>query len=628
MKRTLFLLLILIVTVPIGYLSASALAAAWYPSSSTQGAIRTTGLWRTHPYDLVYTVAYSSEQQPNGPLVVYRASASDLHANVAVAALVRSSQVQTPLIFLSPNGAYLAVSTPLANGHDAMLSLLGSNGHALAPSSSSPSGVVTPAGTRILVPSGVALADAPIWSADSLSLYYHKSITQPLIPANGNEPTRFHHAGGQVSPLLSGYDEFWRVDLSGKQNLLLRQKRTDHSLRLIGLAHNGALLFTVAYPHAPLRLAHLSRGTLQEFMSLPPDTLPGNVLGMSNDGNAIEVEHVEQWQPLRYSLVHIPLTSGPIILVPTDSSRTTLDGQVQAIVHVEAVRADLAAQGITNVPAQEALALADTQTGATQQLELPAGGQIVQAVWATHLAPTQIVALPSTYVASLLRQPPFIVGNATMNASPRQQDEWMLEGHANHLHDAPTLPTMCYGTCANGPNGTPHVSAAILHGVAYVESNWHQFNAPGYQVNGEAVGTPVESFDGGWGEFQQTWAMPPQCNAAHNCRADAHQIQYDQSYNIGVGIQSLISAWNGTAGVTSATDSNNPYKASQWFFAVWAYNGSYGNNPNDVPSSVYGHWYPGAAFRTIYEEYVWYFAAHPQTTTDSYLPSLGSGLLP
>src|ERR1019366_6362455 len=98
------------------------------------------------------------------------------------------------------------------------------------------------------------------------------------------------------------------------------------------------------------------------------------------------------------------------------------------------------------------------------------------------------------------------------------------------------------------------------------------------------------------------------------------KIQNSQSYNIGTGAQSLISAWNTTAGVSSASATNNPYKANQWIFAVWAYNGSYGNNPNDVASSVYGHWYPGAPFRSIYEESVWYYAAHPQSTTDKYLP--------
>lgn len=208
----------------------------------------------------------------------------------------------------------------------------------------------------------------------------------------------------------------------------------------------------------------------------------------------------------------------------------------------------------------------------------------------------------------------------------------MLEGHAGLLADAPAPSKMCYGTCPQGANGPPHVSAAILHGVAYVESDWHQFNDSSYDVDGEPLGSPVESFDGGWGQYQQTWGMPPQCQQDNNCRSDASKIQDDQSYNIGTGVASLISAWNETAGVASNSDPNDPYKANDWFFAVWAYNGAYGNDPDDVSSSVYGHWYPGAPFRSIYEEYVWYFAAHNTYNsngwTDNYLPSLGSALLP
>jgi hypothetical protein len=316
----------------------------------------------------------------------------------------------------------------------------------------------------------------------------------------------------------------------------------------------------------------------------------------------------------------------------TPLSRST-DGRVLVMSQVNSTRRDLAAQGIPDVPAQETLLLADATTNATERLSLPPGGQLVQTAWTSSIPISHLHAIPQTKLAGLLALHKSLRGGDTgsSNASVFQQDEWMLEGHAGLLTDAPTLPTMCYGTCPNGL-GPPHVSAAILHGVAYTESNWHQFNSADYDVNGEPIGSPVESFDGGWGEFQQTWAMPPQCVSQHNCRSDASRIQLEQSYNIGTGVQSLISVWNYTAGVTSSSDPNDPYKANHWFFAVWAYNGTYGNNPNDILSSNYAHWYPGAPFRSVYQEYVWYFAAHPQyysnDWTDNYLPSLGTALLP
>ena len=50
--------------------------------------------------------------------------------------------------------------------------------------------------------------------------------------------------------------------------------------------------------------------------------------------------------------------------------------------------------------------------------------------------------------------------------------------------------------------------------------------------------------------------------------------------------------------MVSSNDPNDPLKANDWFFAVWAYNGASGNIRNDVSSSQYGHWYPGAPFRS------------------------------
>ena len=388
----------------------------------------------------------------------------------------------------------------------------------------------------------------------------------------------------------------------------------------------------------------LRQASTSVVTTLPSDILPGNVLHIGSDGNSVICERVLRWSPLAYSLVQIPLSGGmtkqvaPLFATAHFGTHITplnrsIDGRVLVMSQVNSTRSDLAAQGIPDVPAQETLVLADTGTNATERLSLPSGGQIVQTVWTPTISPLQVHAIPQTTLAGLLSIHKGVSKNTgSSNASVFQQDEWMLEGHAGLLADAPALPKMCYGTCPGGLTGTPHVSAAILHGVAYTESDWHQFNTSSYDINGEPIGSPVESYDGGWGEFQQTWAMPPQCIPQHNCRSDASRIQQDQSYNIGTGVQSLISDWNTTAGVASSSDPNDPYKANDWFFAVWAYNGTYGNNPNDIPSSDYAHWYPGAPFRSVYQEYVWYFAAHPEFYsngwTDDYVPSLGAALLP
>lgn len=636
------------------------------------GALTTLGSWQARNVDLVYSVAFSSAAQPNGPLVVYRAPGADLRALVPVAAVQRGPGVQTPLLFPSPDGRYLALLSPVKNGYaanlnGATLSIVATDGTVL-PSSpgalSAPVAATFPRNGRVLAPS-VALSDQVIWSADSQALYYHSGVLRAEALTSSGTQARQQTA-------LTGYDEIHRVDLAGHDLLLYRQPLGDTSLRLVGLDRTGALILTLAHPEQPVIIATLPVGAdvsgtppidrpssgilpfhrpqsslnthnqaLTVVMTLPSDILPGNVLRVGSDGMSIECERVLSWHPFNEVIERIAFSGRAISRVPPlfDTSRygrgltaraRSSDGALLVMSQVLRTRGDLAARGVPGVPAQETLLLADTRSGAQQTLILPYGAQLVQVFWTARSVSSQMHALPSNVLPGLLAFHKRL-GGPSQNASVLQQDEWMLEGHANRLADAPALPRMCYGLCAS-PNGPPHVSAAILHGVAYTESNWHQFNTSDYRINGEPVGSPVESWDGGWGEYQQTWGMPPQCKNSNNCRSDAFRVQHDQSYNIGVGIQSLINAWNGTAGVSSNSDPNDPYKANQWFFAVWAYNGSYGNNPNDIPSSQYGHWYPGAPFRSIYEEYVWYFAANPQYAsngwTDNYLPSLGPTLLP
>ncbi len=643
MKRTCLVVLVvaLVLLAQVNWFFRASIFASSGAAQNVQG-LATTGTWSQHNYDLIYTVAFSSQQQPYGPLVVYRAPAANLQQAMPVMAIARKPQPVTPLLFPSPDGRYLALLTPSRDGYNtslngASLSILSTDGQV----------------SSLLVPGGVAYGDEVIWSPDSRALYYHTGRQQLSY---GSAMTKAISMGAQalthtIQPArynipLTGYDEIHRVDLSGHDSTIFRQRQDDSSLRLVGVDRSGKLILALARPQQPVALLRLDAGTAQQaatfVATLPPDILPGNVLAMGNDGESVVCERVLSWQPLRYTLIRISLAGGAATNIPPlfDASRfgpatTALnrshDGRVLVMSQVMSIRQDLAAQGIAGVPAQEALLLADTGSGATERLVLPYGGQIVQAFWAAPVPLAHIHRVSGTIQANFFGYPIHPIGRR-LNASVFQQDEWMLEGHAGHLADSPSLPTMCYGTCPDGPVGAPHVSAAILHGVAYVESNWHQFNTSDYDVNGEPLGSPVESFDGGWGEYQQTWGMPPQCKVSNNCRSDASRIQEDQSYNIGTGVQSLISAWNGTAGVVSSSDPNDPYKANDWFFAVWAYNGAYGNNPNDVPSSVYGHWYPGAPFRSIYEEYVWYFAAHPQYLangwTDNYLPSLGSSLLP
>ncbi|HEV2661089.1 MAG TPA: hypothetical protein VGU68_10840, partial [Ktedonobacteraceae bacterium] len=516
---------------------------------------------------------------------------------------------------------YLALLTPLYSAPDnAAISIVSTENGAQA----------------VLLGRGAAAADRPVWLANGQGLYYHK-VVEPVIQG----------AGIKSHKPASAYDEISRVDMQGHVHTLLHRAQDGSSLRMVGLDSTGALIMTWARAGKPVALVRVPtrsnktshNSKLQILTTLPRDILPGNVLRVGSDGASVECERVQKWKPLIYTTVSINFASGAVAQVSPaiDTSKPaprvialnqSTDGKIAVTAQVLSIRKDLNAQGIRNVPAQEALVLTNKNTGATQQLTLHPGEQIVQTFWTRHIAAAHLPRAPMKVSVNFPIIPSAILPDTGRNADPKQQDEWMLEAHANILSDSPALPEMCYGTCPQGFVGAPHVSVAVLHGVAFTESGWHQFNTGDCCVAGEATGTTVQSFDGGWGEYQQTWAMPPQCYSAGNCRSDASRIQNSQSYNIGTGAQALINAWNSSPGVSSKSATNDPYKANHWFFAVWAYNGSYGNNPNDVASSVYGNWYPGASFRSIYEETVWYYAAHPQSTTDNYLPNLGSGLLP
>lgn len=195
MKRTFLLILLLIVVLPISW-AIHLSSHAQQSNGVSMQPLTIMGAWQTHPYDLVYTVAFSSEQQPDGPLVVYRATGTDLRFAVPVIALARGPQPVTPVFFPSPNGRYLALLTPTTgrygtNLDGATIQIFSSDG--------SKHGVV--------VPAGAAAGDSVIWSANSQFLYYHSG--QPAtISASGTKDTKGLKTGIQRT---GGYDEVHRA---------------------------------------------------------------------------------------------------------------------------------------------------------------------------------------------------------------------------------------------------------------------------------------------------------------------------------------------------------------------------------------------------------------------------------
>ena len=371
MKRTLLLIFLVILVVPVSW--AVHLSSHAQQSNSTyMQPLKITGTWNTHPYDLLYTVAFSSEQQPNGPLVVYRATGTDVRSAVPVIALARGPQSATPVFFPSPDGRYLALVAPTRGGYGTNL-----NGASIELFSSD--------GIRhtVIVPAGVSTGERVIWSVNSQFLYYHSGSLSTIVASGTKKRTR----PKTVVQQTGGYDEVHRVDLNGHDVVLFHQNIGDGSLRLIGIDKTGMLMMTLARSHLPVQLLRLTTNSLLHgsiltpastsvVTTLPSDILPGNVLHMGSDGNSVVCERVLRWSPLAYTLVQIPLSGGmteqvaPLFATAhfgthiTPLNRST-DGRVLVMSQVNSTRLDLAAQGIPDVPAQETLVLADTGTNAT-----------------------------------------------------------------------------------------------------------------------------------------------------------------------------------------------------------------------------------------------------------------------
>jgi len=192
------------------------------------GLLFTLGAWNAENADgsdLVYTVAFSRAEQPDGPLMVYRASGAALQSVTPVFAMQRSPLLQTPVFFPSPDGRYLALLNPVQTGYatnlnGATLSIVSTNGQPLPPVDALPfrsplAGIGSIQGVSLLAEQ-VAIADQVIWAADGRTLYYHSGETRVEL---------VQLARVKAAPMYSGFDEIHRVDLAGHDVTLFRQSQ-------------------------------------------------------------------------------------------------------------------------------------------------------------------------------------------------------------------------------------------------------------------------------------------------------------------------------------------------------------------------------------------------------------------
>lgn len=122
------------------------------------------------------------------------------------------------------------------------------------------------------------------------------------------------------------------------------------------------------------------------------------------------------------------------------------------------------------------------------------------------------------------------------------------------------------------------VPAEIVKGIAYVETDWRQYNS-----NGE----PIVSSDGGIGIMQITLYQD----------YDIEKLKNDIVYNIQAGVEMLDSMFKDRRDLPTINDGDRNY-LEHWYFAILAYNGTKPVNSPIVQST-------GERNRDAYQEKVY-----------------------
>lgn len=142
------------------------------------------------------------------------------------------------------------------------------------------------------------------------------------------------------------------------------------------------------------------------------------------------------------------------------------------------------------------------------------------------------------------------------------------------------------------------VPPAILKAIAWIESNWRQFDNDN---------VPLLSPDFGYGIMQITSGMANSAGAGTIPLTVQNHIGGDYLYNIAYGARMLATAFNALPAVNNA----DPTILEDWYYAIWAYNGwGWVNNPNNPRFTRQGN--PAtnpSAFP--YQERVYYLIQHP-----------------
>ena len=143
------------------------------------------------------------------------------------------------------------------------------------------------------------------------------------------------------------------------------------------------------------------------------------------------------------------------------------------------------------------------------------------------------------------------------------------------------------------------VPPVILKAIAWMESNWQQF---------DSESLPLISPDFGYGVMQITSGMAGASGTLGSIPiATQSRIGGDYLYNVAYGARMLAQLFN----ELPAINNGDPTRLEDWYYAIWAYNG-WGavNNPNNPSFSRQGT--PATEPDNFpYQERVYYLVQHP-----------------
>jgi hypothetical protein len=141
---------------------------------------------------------------------------------------------------------------------------------------------------------------------------------------------------------------------------------------------------------------------------------------------------------------------------------------------------------------------------------------------------------------------------------------------ALHVDPALELPSEHTGPDGSGTQQPGYVPPAVLRGIAWVETSWHQAT---WETPRGQSGPTLASSGCAYGLMQIASGM----SISSSPTATQQLIGGDFRANVAAGAQLLAKNWNSDASFIPYFGRHDPHVIEDWYFAIWAYH-CFGDN--------------------------------------------------